>query len=144
MNVHQTKVLADAADPVGRGCLKCNCPRKGLVCKKCGTPTVVPPPDWEYPAMPDIERIRALCAEVGYSLGVHGSLERDLDVIAAPWDMDAIGNQSLLAHVAAGMTVNGSPARILEVTRKPLGRYAASIQMDGYFKVIDISVCPTI
>lgn len=120
-----------------RRCQPCNSPRTGDACHKCGSATVAPCKGWSEPSLPPIDRIRELAREVGYALGVHGTLERDLDVIAAPWTDDAIGNQALLEHIAYGLG-----ARIIEVERKPLGRYAATLQMNGWYKNIDISVCP--
>ena len=32
-----------------------------------------------------IEPLRAVARDHGYALGVHGTLERDIDLIAAPW-----------------------------------------------------------
>lgn len=32
-----------------------------------------------------IEPLRAVAREHGYALGVHGTIERDIDLIAAPW-----------------------------------------------------------
>lgn len=99
---------------------------------------------WKYPELPPVDRIRELAHEVGYAIGVHGTLERDLDLIAAPWTEDAIGNYELMQHIANGLVVNGHAARIVETERKPLGRYAATIQMNGWYKQIDLSVCPAL
>ena len=87
--------------------------------------------------MPSVDAIRALAKEVGYAIGVHGSLQSDLDLIAAPWTEEAVSAAELFAHVAAGMN-----ARVLDTELKPLGRIAASVQIDGYYKTIDLSVCP--
>ena len=122
-----------------RRCKKCHAPRCGETCHKCGEPTFVPHESWIEPELPPVNRIRELAREVGYAIGVHGTLERDLDLIAAPWTDEAVGNHALMEHIAKGLG-----ARIVDIERKPLGRYAATIQMDGYFKAIDISVCPTI
>ena len=32
-----------------------------------------------------IERIRAVAKELGWAIGVHGSLKRDIDLIGVPW-----------------------------------------------------------
>lgn len=127
-----------------RHCPKCNSERKGETCQKCGTETTIPCEGWTYPELPPIDRIRELAKEVGYAIGVHGTLERDLDIIAAPWTEDAVGNHDLIQHIANGLVYNGEPARVIEIERKPRGRYAASIQLNGWFKIIDLSVCPTV
>lgn len=118
-------------------CPNCNSFRPDNICWKCQTPTIVPGKDWNYPVLPNINSIRALAKEVGYAIGEHGSKERDLDLIAAPWTEDAVGNHALLIYIANGMN-----AKIVEIEHKPFGRIAATLQIDGYFKPIDISVMP--
>lgn len=122
-----------------RRCQQCNAPRKGDECHKCGAPTVEPCAGWEEPALPPIDRIRELAREVGYAIGVHGTLERDLDLIAAPWSEEAakLNYREVMQHIADGLG-----ARLVEVEGKPLGRRACTIQMDGWYKPIDLSVCP--
>ncbi len=36
-----------------------------------------------------IKRIRSVSRENGWAIGVHGTLKRDIDLIAAPWTEDA-------------------------------------------------------
>jgi hypothetical protein len=124
-------------EQVPRRCPQCRAPREGAKCWKCGEATFEPCEGWDEPRLPPIDRIRELAKEVGYAIGAHGSRERDLDVIAVPWIDDAVGNHDLMQHIAKGLG-----AKILSTERKPLGRYAATIQMDGWYKAIDISVCP--
>lgn len=126
-----------------RRCKKCATQRGGTHCWKCGSETFEPDPRCgTEPRLPPIDRIRELAKEVGYAVGVHGSQQRDFDVIAAPWSEDAVGNHALMEHIAAGLTTDNGPARIVSTERKPLGRYSATIQMDGWYKQLDISVCP--
>lgn len=128
---------AQQGEPVAwRRCKPCHAPRKGETCHKCGGPTFVPHESWEEPKLPPTDRIRELAREVGYAIGEHGTKERDLDLIAAPWADEAVGNHALFEHIAKGLG-----AKIVEIERKPLGRYAATLQMDGFYKPIDISVC---
>jgi hypothetical protein len=42
-----------------------------------------------------IEPLRARARELGYALGVHGSLAYDIDLIAAPWTNEAVGARHL-------------------------------------------------
>lgn len=129
--------------PDNRRCKPCGSTRGGDICWKCGASTFTPDPRaGDDPALPPVERIRALAKEVGYAIGVHGSQQRDFDVIAAPWTDSAIGNHALIEHLAKGLTTENGPAHIISTERKPLGRYAATIQMDGWYKPLDISVCP--
>ena len=76
--------------------------------------------------------------EVGYSVGVHGSLKRDFDLIAAPWTNEAVGNADLVKHLCAGLN-----AKIIDGPEyKPLGRVAVNLQIDGFYKTIDLSIMP--
>ncbi|HZR37259.1 MAG TPA: hypothetical protein VFA75_17955 [Nevskia sp.] len=120
-----------------RHCAPCNAPRQGETCWKCGAETKAPASGWEYPRLPPVDRIRELARQVGYAIGEHGSKERDLDLIAAPWTDDAVGNFALMYHIARGLS-----GRLVDVEEKPLGRVGCTIQMNGWFKLIDLSVMP--
>ena len=120
-------------------CKACATMRRVAPCHKCGGDLIEPHPDWDEPPIPDVEPIRRLAREVGYAVGVHGTLERDLDLIAAPWAEGAVSAQDLADHIAKG--VNG---RVLSVSVKPLGRWACNIAINGWFKLIDLSVCPRV
>lgn len=119
-------------------CQACNSPRTGESCHKCGGPLTPKHPSWEEPALPPVDRIRELAREVGYAIGEHGSKERDLDLIAAPWTEGAVSAECLAKHVADGL--GGRISGIAE--EKPAGRYAVNIQMGGWYKLIDLSICP--
>jgi hypothetical protein len=72
----------------------------------------------------------------GYALCVHGSLNRDLDVVAVPWTSDAIDADELaeaLRHECDGKYSNNSP--------KPHGRKAWAFQLGGG-PWVDLSVMP--
>jgi hypothetical protein len=78
----------------------------------------------------------------GYALGLHGSLNRDMDLIAAPWTEEAISADQLvtqLASAAGGWIDQGS----LEINPefRPHGRIAYTIQL-GRGLYIDVSVMP--
>ncbi|HDV8348782.1 TPA: hypothetical protein RKT01_000518 [Burkholderia vietnamiensis] len=120
-------------------CRECACLRSGDTCWKCGSETFMPAAGWTEPELPPVARIRELAAQIGYAIGVHGSQERDLDLIAAPWTEDALklNYREAMQHIADGLG-----ARLVETELKPLGRRACTIQMNGWFKPIDLSVCP--
>lgn len=120
-----------------RYCKSCASFRAGDTCSKCNSPTIMPHPSFTEPRLPPIEVIRHLAKELGYAIGVHGTQERDLDVIAAPWVENAVSSRELLQHIAKGL--NGV---VIDETQKTLGRHAATIQINGWFKQLDISVCP--
>jgi hypothetical protein len=97
-----------------------------------------PAPGWEDPKLPDMQLIWKLAREVGYAVGIHGSLKRDFDLIAAPWTDEAVGHADLVAHLCAGLNA----VRIGGPEHKPLGRVAVTLQIDGYIKPIDLSIMP--
>lgn len=89
-----------------------------------------------YPALREAAR------RLGWALALHGSLTRDLDVVAIPWTEDAAPAASLVAalvEAAGGFTV-GAP------TAKPHGRVAVTIGLGGSGGFIDLSIvgagCP--
>jgi hypothetical protein len=130
-----------AESPVAWFCKACNSPRAIAPCQKCNGALQASADGWEWPDLPDIDRIRALAREVGYGIGVHGSLERDLDLIAIPWTEGAVSPPELAAHIARGL-----PGRVLDDANqdKPSGRWSCNISPDGWFKMIDLSVMPPV
>lgn len=77
----------------------------------------------------------------GYALAIHGTMVRDLDLIAVPWVDEAKTAEELveaLREAARGWLVDDADG--VRVTQKPHGRRAWSIHLDdGY---IDLSVMP--
>lgn len=117
-------------------CSACNAPRAVSPCHKCGGALSEACEGWEEPHLPSIDRIRVLAREVGYGIGVHGSLERDLDLIAAPWIAEPVSPRTLAEHICHGLD-----ARIVATFDEgPHGRVGFNIQQDGWFKLIDLSV----
>lgn len=94
--------------------------------------------------------MRNVAREHGYALAVHGSLARDIDMIAVPWTEQAREPEGLL------LDLKGALAGIFGRTRfdprdedgcwneKPHGRRARSIHVycNGHFFYFDISVMP--
>lgn len=70
--------------------------------------------------------IRACGRECGYAIGVHGSKENDLDLIAAPWTETAVPTRSLVEELARrlGAYVGADNPKAIA---KPHGRKAYSI-----------------
>lgn len=78
----------------------------------------------------------------GYALGLHGSLNRDLDLIAAPWTEEAVCADQLvqaLAKAAGGWIEHG--ACCVNPEFRPHGRIAYTIQL-GRGLYLDVSVMP--
>jgi hypothetical protein len=76
----------------------------------------------------------------GYALGLHGSMSRDLDLIAAPWTEDAVSADQLvsaLVESAGGFITND--LLTINPEFRPHGRMAYAIQL-GRGLYIDVSV----
>lgn len=117
-------------------CAACNSPRAQSPCHKCGGPLFEPSPSWEDTRLSSVDEVRRLAREVGYGIGVHGSLERDLDLIAAPWVPEAVTPEALADHICKGLD-----ARVVATFHDaPHGRMGFNIQQNGWFKIIDLSV----
>lgn len=110
------------------------------------------PCDWDsYPKYKElIGPLREKARELGYALAVHGSLKRDIDLIACPWTDDAVAPPVLaeaLREVTGGywswsmkgadFTLAGCPGN------KPHGRLGWVINLGGG-PYIDLSVMPPI
>lgn len=98
-----------------------------------------------------IEALRHVAYRCGYALAVHGSLKRDIDLIACPWRDTAISAAGLIEDLQKAAEVIVGTARIREVDRasgqpekKPCGRLAWSLYLthDDNGPYLDISVMP--
>ena len=103
--------------------------------------------------LPDLMRAGR---EVGYAVAVHGSMARDLDLVAIPWTDEAVSAERLILHLLAAvdgrlrngstppMTDGGERQRVVASEPKllPHGRQAWSIHVgrDGLY--LDVSVMP--
>lgn len=94
----------------------------------------------------DLPALRAVARGLGYALAVHGSLARDLDIVAAPWVPEAAGAEDLADAIreavngAFGSTFHGV---VESKGSKPHGRRTWIVQT-GHFAgpLIDLSVMP--
>lgn len=79
---------------------------------------------------------------VGYACAFHGSLLRDIDVIAAPWTDDAVSPAELVEVIAAAVDGFTKPSREHDTVprEKPHGRLGFPIYVGGTY--IDLSVMP--
>jgi hypothetical protein len=87
--------------------------------------------------------IRAVARRFGYAIGLHGSGQRDLDLIAAPWVETAHTAEELVEAVSLAVqgVVVDFPGMEKNPSRRPHGRLAWSIQI-GAGRYIDLSVMP--
>lgn len=120
-------------------CKTCNSERPSSPCWKCGNVVNPVAAGWEWPGLNDICRIRELAREVGYAVGVHGSMQRDQDLIAVPWVADAVDPLALAQHIAAGL---GGQVMDYQTQDKPCGRWSCNIHTPDWTKLIDLSVMP--
>lgn len=87
-----------------------------------------------YPAL------AAKARELGYALALHGSAQRDLDVIAVPWIENAASPQELVQALCAEFDVAPNQP-LAEPTVRPHGRMSWSIPL-WWGAYIDLSVIP--
>lgn len=88
--------------------------------------------------------LRLAARGCGYAIAVHGSLARDIDLVAIPWTAGAYSPDKLverLLGVVAG--VLGRAATIGEWSDKPHGRKAVMIFTSGPAE-IDLSIMPSV
>lgn len=112
------ETLGDEPTAIGAGC---------ALTFKAGT--------WiDIPTVDDLTRfylsrlpaIREAAEAHGYAIGVHGSLQRDFDLIAAPW-RDGASDAETLAHAVAQAACGIDRAGAYDWEQKPAGRLATSI-----------------
>lgn len=93
--------------------------------------------------------LRFVAERYGYALCVHGSLRRDIDLVAVPWRDCAIGPESLVEALANATKAITGTARFREQDQapefKPQGRKSWSIYLTPLDDApyIDLSVMPT-
>jgi len=107
-------------------------------------PSIAPAYAFLYPILCEAARAK------GYALGMHGTLQRDLDVIAVPWTEDAASTDDLVAAIkqACDGFIFGAPedpndvgAPYVSPAHRPHGRLAWSIYITDRVYV-DLSVMP--
>lgn len=78
----------------------------------------------------------------GYAIAVHGSMVRDMDLVACPWTDDAVEPEKLLTAIIAriGFAID-EEQRVHGPTPHPHGRVSYAIVLDGG-PYIDLSVMP--
>lgn len=90
-------------------------------------------------------RLERIAWRHGYALALHGSISRDMDLVAIPWTDDADAPEKLLKafcrYVASRTQVN---IKIGSGTKKPHGRmsYVIPIGMEGQY--LDVAIMPRV
>jgi hypothetical protein len=87
--------------------------------------------------------IREVARFNGYAVAVHGSLKRDIDLIAVAWTDQARPADELVRVIQGAVGgVLGNCLRIGEPTQKPHGRVAYTLIHPGFCGEIDLSIIP--
>ena len=94
--------------------------------------------------------IRVAARECGYAVAVHGSMERDLDLIAIPWTEQAESPTDLIDTIKSALaSAVGGCREAGEVGQKPHGRMVWTLLLNrpvvtptGKFPFIDLGVMP--
>lgn len=94
-----------------------------------------------------IRAMRDRARELGYALAVHGSIARDIDIIAIPWTHDAVPDHELVVEmlhviiVTHGRTTDDPGCiHMTSPVNKPHGRCAWEIHVWGTY--FDFGVMP--
>lgn len=93
--------------------------------------------------------LRAAARRLGYALALHGSVKRDVDLVAFPWVEDAAAPddlaEALLAAMPRGSHLHKTAAGAIDWSLKPHGRRACTIHAPGEWYAntyLDLSVAP--
>lgn len=87
--------------------------------------------------------IREVARSKGYAVAVHGSLKRDIDLIAVAWTDQAVSADELLAAVRYAVgDILGNCVQVGNGSEKPHGRRAFTLAHPGIIGLIDLSIIP--
>ncbi len=90
------------------------------------------------------DRIRDVGRQYGYAIAIHGSMIRDMDLIAVPWTEHAWPAEKLIEEIIK-IVPDGQLPPNHKVSELPHGRKAWTILIGyGGLSYIDISVMPII
>jgi hypothetical protein len=84
-----------------------------------------------------IHEIATIARAAGYAIAVHGSMQRDLDLVAIPWTERAIAPATLIERLCEGLGIEHRSAPVF----KPHGRVAYLLALGGAYQM-DLSVMP--
>lgn len=87
--------------------------------------------------------VREVARHNGYAVAVHGSLKRDIDLIAVAWTEQAETAEVLVGAIRGAIGgVLGNCGILGERSQKPHGRIAYTLLHPGFAGEIDLSVIP--
>lgn len=94
-----------------------------------------------------IPQIRAIAKECGYAIAIHGSLRRDMDIMAMPWIKEAKAPETLAINIMKSILGHSYMREYFKRhkydAKKPHGRmnFCIPCERNGW---IDMSVMPRI
>lgn len=91
--------------------------------------------------LPVLAQVRVAARRCGYAVGWHGSMARDIDMIAVPWVEHALPPEEMVAHVVKCVRGWLRPSET-NPQRRPHGRLSWAIHLIGTGTYIDLSVMP--
>jgi len=94
-------------------------------------------------SLPELPRMIEVAKQCGYALIQHGSMTRDIDLLAVPWVEGAVTPKGLIRMLCS---VNPNKIFVEEhqkITEKPFGRLCQVIYIAGADTYIDLSICST-
>lgn len=97
---------------------------------------------WHDTVVGILAAVRICARQQGYAIGTHGTLARDIDLIAVPWTKDAVDAETLIKRIKQNIGGWANPGDKEQPERKPHGRLAWSIHILGTPAYLDISVMP--
>jgi hypothetical protein len=86
--------------------------------------------------------IRKVARKSGYAIGVHGSLTRDFDLIAAKWSKNAVNPETLAFRIHAATSKYSYTRKALRTfpQNKPHGRIGYPLILGHEGAYIDLSI----
>lgn len=87
--------------------------------------------------------IREAACFQGYAVAVHGSLKRDIDLIAVAWTEQAKSPEDLVRAIMGAVGgILGNCCMLSALSDKPHGRLACTLVHPGFAGEIDLSIIP--
>lgn len=87
--------------------------------------------------------IKAVAKRIGYAVAWHGSLCRDIDLVAVPWTQDAVEAEELVKQImeaVGGVYTHGQ----INPSKNPHGRLSYAINLHPSAVYVDLSVMPIV
>lgn len=87
--------------------------------------------------------VREVARFNGYAIAVHGSLKRDIDLVAVAWTDQAKPVDKLVKAICGAVSgVLGNCFQLGELKQMPHGRVACILAHPGFAGEIDLSIIP--